>query len=384
MNRIISVFLILVLACIFFSCKSYKEKERERLTRDSISIVSFHPSRPFIYGYPLNRRECEKKYEYLKYLSIKPNEVVADVGAASGWLDGVISVFVDSVIFYVQDIDTMVLNDKQLGKVVAHFSNVREKPQSNTFNYVIGETKQTNLPDSTFDLITIHNTFHEISNPIEILFDLKKKLKRGGRLVIYESFSNAYERQRHKGCRIKCETLYSYLSLFKDCGFYLTNMVAPPNSLENYLTFQSDSVAGNLFDEKLNSLRNYIRCIDTLNHVKAYKSFDEFESYKKIIEKNFNQLSEVFPMLEDYFYEISLRLSKKRKFPESVWFNEFSTERYPESPYVSYNLGLSYMKYIDYVDGLYLMSEALKKMDETEDTKKEIQEIEKWLKKLQQ
>ena len=78
---------------------------------DITSMYSSHPGRPFKYGYPYKRDEIFETFEEDFHIyCIKSGDIVAEIGAASGWLEGVFSVFSDSVTYYVQDIDTVVLN----------------------------------------------------------------------------------------------------------------------------------------------------------------------------------------------------------------------------------------------------------------------------------
>ena len=73
-------------------------------------------------GYPLieNQEEIKQilKDKCLDTISFRAGEVIADIGAGNGYLEGMLSVYNDSLTFYIQDIDTTICNPEQVGKEV--------------------------------------------------------------------------------------------------------------------------------------------------------------------------------------------------------------------------------------------------------------------------
>jgi SAM-dependent methyltransferase len=117
-------------------------------------------------------------------IRFEKGETIADVGAGNGSVEAMLSVFHDSITFYIQDIDTVVCNQKAIEKVIADYQGVSNKVFTNRFIAVEGADNETNLPDNTFDKILILWTYQYFKNPQAIMADLKQKLKTNGLLYI--------------------------------------------------------------------------------------------------------------------------------------------------------------------------------------------------------
>ena len=146
------------------------------------------------------KNECESYRPKFDYYKIKSGNIIADVGAGNGWSEGVFSGMSDSVKFYIQDINTRVLNQDELNKIVKHYSSIKLSPQTNSFYMVIGSEKKTNLPNGLFNKIIIHNTFHEFTDPKSLVQDLTTKVKPNGEIFVSDQFSSDYRKIKHQGC----------------------------------------------------------------------------------------------------------------------------------------------------------------------------------------
>ena len=62
---------------------------------------------------------------------------------------------------------------------------MRKKNITNV-KYILGKTKSTNLPKSTFDLFLLVDVYHELEYPYEIMKDIKSSLKDDGVVVLLE------------------------------------------------------------------------------------------------------------------------------------------------------------------------------------------------------
>jgi hypothetical protein len=111
-------------------------------------------------------------------------ETVADVGAANGSIEAMLSMFHDSLTFYIQDIDTAVCNQKTINNVVKSYQNLNGRPFTNKYIVVKGANNETNLPDDTFNKILMLWTYQYFKNPKGIMRDLRLKLKDDGLLYI--------------------------------------------------------------------------------------------------------------------------------------------------------------------------------------------------------
>jgi protein-L-isoaspartate O-methyltransferase len=139
-------------------------------------------------GYPFISSKEEIK-EHLRgrcidTIKFKKGETVADVGAGNGYIEALLSIFHDSLTFYIQDIDTMVCNQKAIDKVVSYYQDVNNKPFTNKFIAINGADNETNLPDNTFDKILMLWTYQYFKNPRAIMTDLRLKLKNDGLMYI--------------------------------------------------------------------------------------------------------------------------------------------------------------------------------------------------------
>ncbi len=178
-------------------------------------------------------KDLEKHYAKLYYWSkkeakndliqcpfwndLKPGDVIADIGAFSGHIDLALSMFFDSLTFYLQENQPDRLNKTGFYEMRAHFEKENGKPFTNSFHFVIGDNLHTNLPDSTFDKVFMNNVFEFIGTNDLYLTELRGKLKKGGRVYvkttndfkagyfikIFEAYGFTCERSEYSGGQIR-------------------------------------------------------------------------------------------------------------------------------------------------------------------------------------
>lgn len=129
----------------------------------------------------LERPEREKEEatsKLIKALDLRPGMVVADVGAGSGVLTLPISGRVGRKgRVYAVDVQQEML-DRLAGKVKSRkIENVE---------LVLGTEKSPELPPETVDLALMVDVYHEFAFPYEMLLELSKAMKPGGRVVFVE------------------------------------------------------------------------------------------------------------------------------------------------------------------------------------------------------
>ena len=137
-----------------------------------------------VYGNIANYFENEK--DLIGFFKFQKGQQVAEVGTGNGQNIAGLSLVADSVSFYAQDIDTRALNEKSLAKALDKTKKYKN-PNTCIFKLCIGTEKATNLPDASFDKIILSTSFHEFTFIDEMLSDMYRKLKTGGRLYILES-----------------------------------------------------------------------------------------------------------------------------------------------------------------------------------------------------
>jgi SAM-dependent methyltransferase len=171
------VVISVLLFCCFLNCK-----------HKGVSNLNSNDSMQPVNGYPFLSTK-EEVLEHLKgrcidTLRFEPGETIADVGAGNGYIEAMLSIFHDSLTFYIQDIDSAVCNQKAINEVVAFYQNVKGKPILNKFNTVTSSDNETNLPNDTFDKILMLWTYQYFKNPKAIMTDLRLKLKNNGLLYV--------------------------------------------------------------------------------------------------------------------------------------------------------------------------------------------------------
>lgn len=128
----------------------------------------------------------ESKTDLLDFFEFNKGETVAEVGTGDGKNLLGLSLLTDSIKFYAQDINTKTLNQNHFDKLKAKIKKYKD-PLTNTFELVTGEEKRSLLPDNSCDKIILSATFHEFTYMNEMMADLYKKLKPGGKLYVLES-----------------------------------------------------------------------------------------------------------------------------------------------------------------------------------------------------
>jgi SAM-dependent methyltransferase len=180
-------------------------------------------------GYPLlsSKKEVQEhlRGRCIDTIRFKPGETVADIGAGNGYIEAMLSIFHDSLIFYIQDIDSTVCNQKAINKVVSFYQNVKGKPILNKFISVTGSDNETNLPNDSIDKILMLWTYQYFKDPKAIMTDLRLKLKNDGLLYVinpnidYETSMQLASKHGWNASPIEKE-----ISDILGCGFELIQM----------------------------------------------------------------------------------------------------------------------------------------------------------------
>jgi SAM-dependent methyltransferase len=181
--------------------------------------------RPYPCGPVLDKAGVEIFKTQNEFLGLKEGMVFADIGASSGYYDAAMAVFLDSVTFYLNDIDHHCLNRKNLNKVLRYYSKIKgtSLESSNTFRFVIGTPTRTKLPTDTFDVIFSNATMHVMDYPDSILSDLYRNLKPDGHLYIRDEFVYNGEKKNcgSKKCGHQVLQYEPFLTMMTRNGFEL-------------------------------------------------------------------------------------------------------------------------------------------------------------------
>ena len=124
------------------------------------------------------REEEEKTDAMIDALKFREGEVVADIGCGSGYISRRISKKIGTKgVVYGVEIQQEMLD--LLAKRMAMFRIGNVKP-------VMGEVTDPKLPAESCDTMIMVDVYHEFDQPYEMIGNMVKALKRGGRIVFVE------------------------------------------------------------------------------------------------------------------------------------------------------------------------------------------------------
>ena len=124
-----------------------------------------------------SREKEENTSKLIKNMKIKPTDVIADIGAGSGYHTLKIAPLVNEGKVFAVDIQLEMLLAIEANKKYNELKNIE---------LVLGNEQTTNLPENTFDKILMVDVYHEFNYPKEMLQSIKKALKKEGQLFLIE------------------------------------------------------------------------------------------------------------------------------------------------------------------------------------------------------
>ncbi|OGV95471.1 MAG: hypothetical protein A3I04_03890 [Nitrospinae bacterium RIFCSPLOWO2_02_FULL_39_110] len=125
-----------------------------------------------------DRAEWQKPKKVVDYLAIRDGDVIADIGAGSGYFSVLLSKRVgDSGRIYAVDIEN---------EMIEYIEKRAKKERLNNIKTILSKSDDPLLLESSIDLIFICDTYHHIEGRDNYLKILKKVLKKNGRLAIVD------------------------------------------------------------------------------------------------------------------------------------------------------------------------------------------------------
>lgn len=138
-------------------------------------------------------REAEENTtKLIKNLNIQPTDVIADIGAGSGYHVFKMATKAKHGKVYAVDIQQEMLDAITLENSTRQLNNIV---------LIKGSETSTNLPENTINKILMVDVYHEFSFPAEILISMKKALKPNGKIYLIEyrtEDDNVPMKQLHK------------------------------------------------------------------------------------------------------------------------------------------------------------------------------------------
>jgi protein-L-isoaspartate O-methyltransferase len=124
------------------------------------------------------REQEEKPGLLLEALKLKAGDVVADIGAGTGYYSGRLAKLVgDKGLVYAVDIQQEMLDLLDKKMTGQKITNVKA---------VLGTITDPRLPARSVDLVLMVDVYHEFDHPFEMMQGICAALKTGGRVVFVE------------------------------------------------------------------------------------------------------------------------------------------------------------------------------------------------------
>jgi len=124
---------------------------------------------------PSRPRE-ESTDSIVQAMALKPDMVIADIGAGTGYYTFRVAKLVPRGKVYAVEIQAELI--EMLEK--------KKKETNANVEVVRGDTLSVNLPANTIDLAFLVDVYHELSWPHEIIQSIKKSLKSDGKILLIE------------------------------------------------------------------------------------------------------------------------------------------------------------------------------------------------------
>lgn len=123
------------------------------------------------------REEAEKPRVVIDALGLRPDDVVADIGAGSGYFSFRIAPLVPQGRVYAVEIGPEMLEFLEQKKKELGLNNVIVQP---------GQIDDAGLARGSIDIAFLVDAYHEFSHPREMLASIVRALKPGGRVMLVE------------------------------------------------------------------------------------------------------------------------------------------------------------------------------------------------------
>ncbi len=135
----------------------------------------FPPDKLFVLEEP---RDWQDTNEIMERLHIKAGEIVADIGAGSGYFTIPLARRVGG--------KGMVFAEEIQIEMVNYISKKTDELGMKNIRVIFGKKDDPSLLDNFFNLVFLANTYHELEAPFSMLKNISKDLKYNGRLAIID------------------------------------------------------------------------------------------------------------------------------------------------------------------------------------------------------
>ena len=123
------------------------------------------------------REQEENVSKLIQNMRIKSDDIIADIGAGSGYHTFRIAPLAKNGFVYAVDIQTEMLMTIEKNKEFSKIKNIET---------ILGTEKSVQLPKNSVDKILMVDVYHEFSFPVEMINSMKNALKPNGQLFLIE------------------------------------------------------------------------------------------------------------------------------------------------------------------------------------------------------
>jgi precorrin-6B methylase 2 len=124
-----------------------------------------------------NREQEENPSLAIQKMPLRPDNVVADIGAGSGYYTFKIAEKVPEGKVYAQDVQD---------EMIKYINDKKQKLNVTNVEVIKGNDTSVNLPSASVDLAIMVDVYHELQYPHETLQSIKNALKPKGKLLLIE------------------------------------------------------------------------------------------------------------------------------------------------------------------------------------------------------
>ncbi|MEQ6119715.1 class I SAM-dependent methyltransferase [Reichenbachiella sp. MALMAid0571] len=123
-------------------------------------------------------REAEENTSILlRNMNIRVGDVIADIGAGSGYHVFRMATMAEEGLVYAVDIQD---------EMLAELSKNKEEGSHKNVTVIKGSEKSVNLPENSVDKVLMVDVYHEFNYPIEMIASIKKALRTDGKIYLIE------------------------------------------------------------------------------------------------------------------------------------------------------------------------------------------------------
>jgi|TARA_B110000902_G_C14267033_1_gene571766 SAM-dependent methyltransferase len=124
-----------------------------------------------------SREKEENTSKLIRNMNIQPTDIIADIGAGSGYHVFKIAPLAKKGAVYAVDIQPEMLQAILESNQYETHKNIE---------LIQGDEKTVNLPKNRFDKVLMVDVYHEFNFPKEMILSIKKSLKKNGKIYLIE------------------------------------------------------------------------------------------------------------------------------------------------------------------------------------------------------